>query len=128
MLKDAAIRTRATVFEENSLYFCKRLYLGVGKHLPPGYRATWEQRDRLAAAKLEAELQVGMLPDSFPGVLLKSSGSLKDDDFVEVHIYGPLNRTSIERLVIGKPKKDMRQGLFKKIQNNPLGIPVDLRE
>jgi hypothetical protein len=55
VLKDVAIADRATVFEENSVQFCKEYKLGVADLLPPGYRATWSDRAMLAVAKLELD-------------------------------------------------------------------------
>ena len=103
VFKETAIRKRATVFEENSLYFCEKRKLGVGSPVPPGYRATWEERDRLAVAKLGASLKPGSSLDDFPEVLQKKSGQPEQQDFIEVHIYGPLHRRSIERVVTQKP-------------------------
>jgi hypothetical protein len=93
-----AIRERTTVFEENALNFCRKR--GFRGRLPPGYRATWDQREQLAAAKLEGLLRPDMKEKDFPQILLRSSGKPSEDEFIEVHIYGPLHRLSIERAVV----------------------------
>ncbi|MBI3671133.1 MAG: hypothetical protein HY237_15300 [Acidobacteria bacterium] len=105
VLKDGPIRERATVFEENSVYFCKRRDLGLNRSVPPGYRATWDERDQLAVAKLESVLQPETQPSDFARILLRPHVKPKEDDFIEVHIYGPLHRRNIERLVVRRPKK-----------------------
>ncbi len=103
VFKETAIRKRATVFEENSLSFCAKRKLGVGRPVPPGYRALWEERDRLAIAKLGTSLELGSNSDDFPKVLQKKSEKPEQQNFIEVHIYGPLHRRSIERVVTQKP-------------------------
>jgi hypothetical protein len=87
------------VFEENSLLFCEKHQLGVHKPIPPGYRAVWQKRDELAAAKLEPTLDAATADYELPGLLLSRSEAF-DADFVEVHIYERLNRLSIQRVVV----------------------------
>ncbi len=65
VLADAAIRHRATVFEKNSLEFCRERKLGTGNPLPPGYRALWKDRAILAAAKLHTSLNAIQIPAIF---------------------------------------------------------------
>jgi hypothetical protein len=120
-LRDSSIRERSTVFERNSLRFCEEHGLGVAKSVPPGYRATWDQRDHLAAAKLEASLDPGMQRSDFPGVLLKS---LPKEDFIEVHIYGPLHRRNIEHVIMRRPKKADRP-LLRQIEKEFKSAGID---
>ena len=98
VLKDLAIRDRATVFEGNSLDFCKNN--GFRRPLPLGCKATWDKRDELAAAKLEPLLQPHMRDQQFAEILLRPSDEAYGEDFMEVHIYGSLHRQSIERIVV----------------------------
>ena len=116
VLKDIAIRDRATVFEENSLYFCRERGLGLGKPVPLGYRALWNDRDQLAAVKLEALQLPGMQYRDFAGILLRVFVKPPHEEFIEVHIYGPLHRQSIERLVTRKPKRKAQRAILKDIQ------------
>jgi hypothetical protein len=109
VLKTQMISERATVFEENSLEFCRAHKLGPGNPLPPGYRAVWEERDLLGCAKLGARFQTTTTDDSFPNIL--KSGS----DFIEVHIFGSLHRASFERIVVGRPLKGVDKLLFSEI-------------
>jgi hypothetical protein len=97
VLKNLAINERATVFEENSLGFCRSRKLGFGSPVPPGYRAAWEERDLLGCAKLYSRMDSRTEDKSFPDIL--KSGT----EFVEVHIYGSLHRGSLERIVVCKP-------------------------
>ena len=114
VLKDVAISERATVFEENSVLFCERHGLGVAKPLPPGHRATWEDRAILATAKLEPRFAPATSAGEFPAILVGNTGQ----DFVEVHIYGPLSRGSIERIVARKPKTEVDRVLLEEIKQH----------
>jgi hypothetical protein len=92
-LKDIAIAQRATVLEENS-------FIIVQKHLeslkiPNGYRATWQNKHLLAVVKCTEEI-IKKNKTTFAKILLKSTGDRKTDDFIEVHIFGPFNKESVE--------------------------------
>ena len=130
VIREVAIRERATVFEENSLYFCGDRGLGVGRPVPLGYRAVWDERDQLATAKLESLLKSGMQPREFTGILLRTSGKTIREEFVEVHIYGPLHRQSIERLVVRQPKRPAERAILKEIERKlktaSVGATVDI--
>jgi len=114
VLKDVAISERATVFEENSVLFCEKRGLGVANPLPPGYRATWEDRGLLATAKLEPRLASTTSALEFPTILVGKTGQ----DFVEVHIFGKLDRGSIERIVARQPKAEADRILLEEIKRH----------
>jgi hypothetical protein len=110
VLRNLAINERATVFEENSLEFCRSRGLGVGTPVPPGYRAVWEERDLLACAKLVTRLSPSTPDDLFPAII--KSGR----DFIEVHIHGSLHRGSLERIVVCNPLKAVDKVLISAIK------------
>jgi len=105
VMNDAAISRRASVFEENTLVFTKRFGVLAGGPVPHGYRATWAERHKLAVAKLHPKLSSTTDRASFPGILLQSKGRTDQDDFIEVHIYGPLHRRGI-KVVVGPKHVD----------------------
>ena len=98
ILKTTLIHKRATVFHENTFKFVQDRSLSAGKAIPPGYRAVWEQRDQLAVAKLGSLIDSTTCPDQFPGILIDSKGE-RDGDFIDVHIYGPIHRKAVEKIV-----------------------------
>jgi len=102
VFQDSAIAHRATVLEENCVFFCERHNRGPGRtNLPPGYRATWEERHELAAAKLASKLYPETKDTDFPGILLHTDGKdARNDDFIEVHIYDRLHRSALEYVVV----------------------------
>jgi hypothetical protein len=114
VLKAFAISERATVFEENSVLFCEKRGLGVAQLLPPGYRATWEDRGILATAKLESRFVPETSAAEFPSILVGRTGQ----DFVEVHIFGSLSRDSIERIVARRPKTEVDRILLEEIKRH----------
>ena len=73
-----------------------------------------------------------MQPRDFPGILLKTSGRPPREDFVEVHIFGPLHRQSIERLVVRQPKRRASRAMLKEVErklNAPdVGATVEIHK
>jgi hypothetical protein len=105
-LKDTAIKERASVFEENSLLFCLKRKLGPHTGIPEGHRATWLGRALLAISKLQEQLAPELQRAQFASLLLKVGDSSTEEDFVEVHIYGPLNRGSVRRVIVPTPSHE----------------------
>lgn len=103
LLREGMIRRRATVFEENSVVFCTKHKIALGQGLPRGYRASWEERNLLAAAKLHSKLADCTPKSQYAQVLLSSGTGPEDDNFIEVHIFGPFNRRAFERVIGPKP-------------------------
>jgi len=102
-LRSVTIDERASVFEQNPFYFCKTHHVPAGQAPPLGYRATWCDRGRLAVAKLQPAIAPGCSADGFAEVLMEPRRNASDCDFVEVHVFGPINRLGIERIVGPKP-------------------------
>jgi len=105
VLREDVIKQRATVFEENSMDFCRRQKIIAGNPIPSGYRAVWDKKHELATAKLHSLLTPTTSPDEFPKILLKSGVGKMSDEFIEVHIFGSFNRRGIERIVGTAPKR-----------------------
>ncbi len=110
VLEPGMIAARATVFEENGVVFMMRhdptfeqMSRGDVAH---GHRATWDDRAMLCIAKLAPHLEAGTDPAAFPGLLLRSGASLEgEDDFVEVHVYGPITVRTIAKVVQLEPDR-----------------------
>jgi hypothetical protein len=131
VLKELPIQDRATVFEENSLYFCIERDLGLKRHTsPPGYRARWSHRDELAAAKLESALQPGTQAVGFAGIIMKPVAKSGEADFIEVHIYGPLHRRNIARLTARRPRNKPDAAILKRVESSlkSIGATVEIYE
>jgi hypothetical protein len=126
VLKESAIKTRATVFEQNTMTFCKEQKVVVGSQVPPGYRAVWSARCDLAAAKLHGRLSPGTTEEEFAGILLPPSAD-RAADFVEVHVFGPLHRRAIAKVVGKEPKNSADKILLKSIRRSlaTIDVPVE---
>ena len=101
VFQDDKIANRATVFEENCVFFCQRHKLGPANvKVPPGHRAPWEHRDDLVVAKLGPHLGAATPEADFPSLLLHSNVDPSKDEFVEVHIYDRLHRSAVDYVVV----------------------------
>jgi hypothetical protein len=103
-LRRDMIEHRATVFEENSVMFMKRHSInGVDDFtVPPGYRAVWHRRADLCLSKLSGSLDRASPTDQFARILLSTGAKPEDDDFVEVHIWGPITIRSFQHVSVRK--------------------------
>lgn len=116
LLREEMIRTRTTVFEENPPVFCRKHKIALGQEWPRGYRATWEERNLLAAAKLHSHLNGSTPQTEYPQILLSSGTGPEDDNFIEVHIFGPFNRRAFERVVGPKPGNKQDAVLWRRLE------------
>ena len=112
-LRDTMTQHRVSVFEENAFGFCLRHKVTAGQPIPAGYRATWKERSRLAVAKLHSKLDRTTSAEDFPRILLSQGTDAADDNFIEAHVYGPISRRAIERVVGPKPKRREDKVLLK---------------
>jgi hypothetical protein len=127
VLKTDLIGHRATVFEENLLTFSKKMRLMLHDPIPAGYRAVWSERHTLAKAKLHSELNADSADAAFPSILVKDRGGTADSDFVEVHIYGPLNRHTIERIIGPRPRTREDRLIWRQLERQlaKISVPVE---
>ena len=112
ILKSLAIEDRASVFDSNPFVFCKTHHVLAGQVPPAGYRASWQGRGRLAAAKLQPHIVPGR---DMANILMEDRRGNADCDFVEVHVFGPIHRLGIERIVGPEPKKRADRTTWKQI-------------
>lgn len=126
VFREEAISHRTTVFEENTLVFCENHKIPVGQQPPAGYRAVWENRHRVAAAKLYGEIDDRTETDEFPAILLKQKGGTDTDEFIEAHIYGKLDMMAVERFIAPKPKRKEDQILAKRFKRKLREAGVDI--
>jgi hypothetical protein len=128
VLKTKFISERTTVFEENPILLCRRLGIVVGDPIPPGYRAPWETRNLLAAAKLFPQFSSKTQPSEYADILLKNGTNTADADYIEAHIFGAINRYTIERVVVLRPKTAHDRVLVKSIERklSQLGASLEV--
>jgi len=108
VLRDDMIAHRASAFEANSALLMKRKKY----ELPPGFRATWEERAKLCVAKLAEKINSGAPESQFVGLLLQAGPTSQDDSFIEVHVWGPMSLWTVERVVLSASgRKSFRKAL-----------------
>ena len=128
VLRDEMIRMRASVFEENSVVFFRKHRIVAGNPVPPGYRAVWAERSRLAMAKLYSMLDANTHPEDFPAVLLTQAVGAEEEDFVEVHIFGPIHRRAVECVVGSRPKRREDRVLWRSLNRKLAEVGATLEE
>ena len=125
---ESMVSHRSSVFEENSVIFMDRhgVKMSEANNLPKGFRSSWDERAKLCVAKLEDEISLGTNPEDFSGKLLRQGKTSEDDEFVEVHIYGPMTARTLERVVVpGKSKSKAKlRALEKKLDE--AGVHLEL--
>lgn len=104
-LRDIAVARRSSLLEENSFSFIKHHSLTIKTPLPPGFRSTWQERGKLAVAKLADFVEPGMNEAGFQGLLIADTGDRETDRFIEVHIFGTFDREAVETVSGPKPKR-----------------------
>lgn len=116
VLREGMIAHRASMFEENSTVFVERH--GIGKsRTAKGYRSTWADRARLCVAKLHRKIDSTTTPDKYSRILLSAGGKPEDDEFVEVHIWGPFSVLTMERVVVIAPHASKRATIIRAIKS-----------
>jgi hypothetical protein len=115
-LRDDLIAHRTTVFEENPFEFNRKHSVISGQMPPPGYRAPWMQRGKLAVSKLGVKILSGMTDADFSDVLLEPRRTKSDCDFIEVHVYGPIHHAAIEHVSGPVPKARADNVIWKDVK------------
>ena len=101
-LDSRAINWRATVLEDNSFMFHKKH--SINGSVPAGYRANWQQRHKLAVAKLAKRI-IEQPTTDFSILLQQDGADIHSDECIEVHIYGPFDEAAIESVAGPEPIK-----------------------
>ena len=117
-LKDKMIGHRATVFEENPHNFVEKHGIVLNKPIPPGYRAPWSQRHELAIAKLHSSIDSTTEEAQHAAILATDNGGSGNSDWIEVHIYGSINRNAIESVSGPMPKLKADRVMWQSIQSS----------
>lgn len=115
VLRERAIAHRSCVFEENTVLFCQRTRQAATEPVPPGKRALWADRHRLASAKLHAAIDATTIDSAHAGIIVQQKSGKGDEDFIEVHVYGGLDRTSVELARLEAPKMKADRVTMKRV-------------
>jgi hypothetical protein len=128
VLKAPLIARRASVFEANAYGLAEKLGWLLTKPIPPGHRAPWNERQLLAKAKFHSELSAGTKDADFPSILAFDRGGTGNSDFIEVHIYGPLNKYSVEKVIGPVPRTREDRLIFRRLERKLSEIGATLEK
>jgi hypothetical protein len=126
LLRSVTIEGRSSVFEENPFIFNGRHHVVSGRQPPAGYRAPWNARESLCVAKLGARLTSGMTDADFARLVLGPDRTSDTCDFVEVHIYGPINRMAIARVSGPEPTEQPDRLLWRQVTRRLKELGADV--
>jgi hypothetical protein len=116
-LKEDSIKARSSILEENAFHFVKNHNINFEKlNIPAGYRSTWQNKLKLALAKIYLMLKSGSSEKDFPGLILINKGVRNADEFIEVHIYKELTNLAIGSIFIPVPKNKKDKYFVKLIE------------
>jgi hypothetical protein len=119
ILKSDMIDYRTTACTENTAAFIER-----NGSVPPGHRATWPGRGRLAVAKLASVLTSSTNDSDFPA-LLKADGETPDDDvFIEAHVYGSISIRTVEKVSLTRTKMRSVKLSVLRDKLNKMSVPL----
>lgn len=110
------IEKRASLLEDNSFQFAKKHEIITGEPPPFGYRATWQNRHKLAVAKHGDEINHCSSQRNYGTMILFSDGNRHKDKFIEVHIYGPFDYHAIESVSGGSTVDEESRVRLKKLK------------
>ena len=102
MLRENMIAHRSSLFEENSLIFMKKRGITIWEsdQIPCSYRSTWDERAQLCVSKLVRRLESHSNTTDFSDVLMQEGNQRIDDDFIEVHMFGPMTVKTFAKVTL----------------------------
>ena len=112
VLKNLNIEHRASILERNSYEFVES---APSQPSPLGFRSSWQNRHMVAVAKCANLVTSGTRQEDFPGILMETGSSRHDDEFIEVHIFGPFDFKAFESIGTSGKVTDPRDKLTLKI-------------
>lgn len=104
-LREIAIQSRSSLLDENSFKFFEDYAATSAFKIPPGHRCVWAERTKLGVIKCAEKLLDASSSNLFPDILLHNGASRQEDDFIEVHIYGPITVGAIDLVRVGPKTK-----------------------
>ena len=99
-LRSHCVDHRASAFTSNSATFMQAISYNQSAAI--GHRSTWDERHKVAIAKLAASITTGATSADLSGLLTRQRATSVDDEFVEVQIYGSMTVCTIERVLLSK--------------------------
>jgi hypothetical protein len=125
ILDEKAIKNRATTLEENSYSFVETHKLNLENlEIPIGYRSNWQNKLKLAVAKLHKKINQDSNEKDFCEMVLFSDGERDSEYFIEVHVYKEITNFAIKIMYIPKPNNRRDELSIKAIEEKCPGKVV----
>lgn len=99
VIRSTDIERRASVFWENPFIFNKKHNIISGEDPPEGYRAPWQEREKVVIAKLADAIKPGDNDHALSILVMGPDRNTADCNFVEVHVYNQIHVNEIERVI-----------------------------
>jgi len=109
VLREDMIAHRSSAFEENTMVFMEKHEIQVMAVLPTGYRSSWDDRGKLAVAKLYKRLTPGMKEKGVAALLITPKTRQTTDDFIEIHVYGSISIRTVSYVTIHKQTSEQKK-------------------
>tara|TARA_R110000868_G_scaffold51724_2_gene163507 strand:- start:1344 stop:2180 length:837 start_codon:yes stop_codon:yes gene_type:complete len=120
------VKHRTTLFEENSYNFVVKHKLTGVDVAPEGYRATWEDKTKLAVVKCNYKLNKNTSENMFSTIIINDDPA--NPEFIEAHIYGNLGAATVDNMLLGNSACEDDVLMFKASKNafRKLGINIQI--
>ena len=120
------IAHRATLLTKNSAILLEELGSG---DLPKGERCCWNHRGRLCVSKHHADVAEASSVDALSSGILANGTIPHREEFIEVHVFGPISILTVEKILIRAQQEDAnlyQDMLVKKIRKLGLETRIEL--
>lgn len=106
-LSETMTAHRISCFEGNTAvqYHLKRDFTGL-------VRSDWCNRHEICTAMFAGRLELGSTPADFPAILVQPGKTSVEDNFVEVHLFGPMTVRTFESVRFDRRKHSSRDAHF----------------
>lgn len=125
------LEQRMILLEQNSFHLYEAHGLTESeKGLPSGHVAVWENRDKLAVAKLGQRLTSDMEDAEISDLLLYRGTHPQNDDYIEVAIYAEdgLDSRDINQILATNLKKIRKKEEYDDVQSMCRGLAINFPE
>ena len=121
ILDERYIKKRATALETDSIKFLK-----LHPKKPKGYVSTWHEKYKLAVAKYANQIEASTTENQFEDILLFSEGDRSTEEFIEVHIYGPISLEAVKEVRVTSCPKGRQKGIHRNKIKEVLTYSLDI--
>jgi len=121
-LSEPMIAHRASCFEGNTAVLYKRQ-----RSFDSCLRSTWPERNRICTAVFGEKIDDDTEYNDFPTILVDVAENRVDDQFIEVHIFGPMTAKTFESVRIDGKNHSNREKVYLNVMVQKLvGVKIEV--